>query len=890
MGAIIFNGAEIRSFYASRVPRLKQTEHREWRGPCPIHKGEDDNFGVDRDTGQWYCHSQCQKGGDIFSLEMDLSDSDFKSARDEVYRIVGRSAAEEFKSPWHKVDYVYHDEAGRASFRVVRRERNVGLNREKKFHLERLEGDRWVKGLKKVRIVPYHLPQIIQAEQVFVCEGEKDAGTVTDWGLVGTTGPLGAGNWKCDYAKYFKGKHAVVLVDNDDAGRKHALQVAKSLLPVAASTRILELPGLETKGDITDWKNAGGSAEQLLRLVDQTDALSADLLEEIDRRWNPITEAPTSESPKIAPPFPFQVTDEGVCFLKENGDGDGSRDPVRIAARIDVLAKSRDASGNNWGRLLRWKDHEGHVHMWAMPMELLASDAAAIRARLLSEGLPFIATNLRLKERLTEYLQGAPADELIRCVARVGWHGMSFVLPDTTIGPDLAEPVLFQTPQEMVHRWKTRGDADMWRETVSRLCSGNSRLILVVAAAFAGPLLSLGNQESGGLHLYGGSSTGKTTALIVGGSVCGGGGQAGFVQTWRSTSNALEAMAETHNDGTLFLDELIQVGPEEVVEITYLLANGQGKARMNRALGSRPRTRWNLLFVSSGEMTVAEHAAIAGSRARGGAQVRILNIEADAGCNLGVFEDLHGAESPDAFARQLKDAALRSYGSPFRAFIEQLVKYRDEVERLVQKVRDRFIREVLPAGASGELIRAAERFALIAVAGELATEWGLTGWRESESINAAKRCYSEWLRARGTSRAADVEAAITQVRGFIEAKSASRFPTLSRGQIDATGERIMDRAGFKRLKETGEIEYVIFLEVFKTEICRGYSPRMVLKELDHQGFLVREEESSMTVKRRLPDLGLIRVYCIRAEFLESDDVDAASEHTGQVGTVGTTNE
>jgi hypothetical protein len=219
-----------------------------------------------------------------------------------------------------------------------------------------------------------------------------------------------------------------------------------------------------------------------------------------------------------------------------------------------------------------------------------------------------------------------------------------------------------------------------------------------------------------------------------------------------------------------------------------------------------------------------------------------------------------------------------------------LVSQRDEVESLVGKVRDRFVRELVPAGASGELIRAAERFALIAAAGELATEWGLTGWREGESIAAAERCYSEWLRARGTKTSSDIEAAMAQVKGFIETKSASRFPLLSRGQVDAAGERILDRAGFRRLKETGEVEYVIFREVFKTDVCKGHSYRAVLKALDRQGFLVREEECSMTVKRRLPELGVIRVYCISGEFLEFDDADATSEHMGQVGTIGTANE
>jgi putative DNA primase/helicase len=873
--AISFTPAEIRAYFATRVPHIRQTTRSEWRGPCPIHKGKDDNFAVDRDTGRWFCHSQCQRGGDVISLEMELSGADFKQGRDEAFRIAGR-AVDAPATPWEKTYYIYDDEKGQPAFRIVRRERSAGLEREKKFHLERREGNRWIKGLKNTQLVPFHLPQVIAAEQVFVCEGEKDASTIEQWGLVGTTAPFGAGKWREDYSKYVAGKHVVILVDNDDAGRKHAYDVASSTFPAAASTRILELPGLPPKGDVTDWKSSGGSREELLRLVDSLDALSTSTLADLRHRWNPAPLGEATPLPMAAAHFPFHVTDDGIFFVKENDDGSSA--PVRIAARIDVMAKTRDSSGNNWGRLLRWKDYEGHVHLWAMPMELLATDAAAIRARLLSEGLPFITTNLRLKDRLTEYLQSAPADELMLCVSRVGWHGSSFVLPDATLGPDQAGTVLYQTPHDVAHHWNVRGDSRTWKETVGKLCSGNSRLILAVSAAFAGPLLVLGNQESGGLHIYGGSSTGKTTALIVGGSVCGGGGQSGFIQTWRSTGNALEALAESHNDGTLFLDELVQADGEEAIEIAYLLANGQGKARMTRTMAQRPRSRWNVIVVSTGEMTLAEHAAASGARARGGADVRFLNVDEDAGANLGIFENLHGAPSADVFARQLKDGALQCYGSPFRAFVERIVSHRAEVEEIVRKVRERFVRQVVPAGACGESIRAAERFALFAAAGELATEWGLTGWEEGESIKAAERCYSEWARTRAAGgRSFDVEAAIAQVKAFIETKSASRFPTLSGGQITREGERIIDRAGFRRLKDGGEIEYVIFREIFKSEICRGHSHRMVLKELDRRGFLVREEAWSMTVKRRLPDLGLIRVYCIRAEFLESDDPDTPSE-------------
>jgi uncharacterized protein (DUF927 family) len=96
--------------------------------------------------------------------------------------------------------------------------------------------------------------------------------------------------------------------------------------------------------------------------------------------------------------------------------------------------------------------------------------------------------------------------------------------------------------------------------------------------------------ECGGFHFLGGSSQGKSTALSIAGSVLGGGGRLGFVRQWRSTTNALEPTAEVHNDLTLFLDEIHEAEPAEVVSSVYMLANGMGKARSSKSIQAQ-RTR-----------------------------------------------------------------------------------------------------------------------------------------------------------------------------------------------------------------------------------------------------------------------------------------------------------
>jgi DNA primase len=70
---VILTPGEVAAYYRTRVRRLKQGAAQEWRGPCPVHNGEGDNFAVDPMTGRWFCHSACGSGGDIFNLEQKIA-------------------------------------------------------------------------------------------------------------------------------------------------------------------------------------------------------------------------------------------------------------------------------------------------------------------------------------------------------------------------------------------------------------------------------------------------------------------------------------------------------------------------------------------------------------------------------------------------------------------------------------------------------------------------------------------------------------------------------------------------------------------------------------------------------------------------------------------------
>jgi DNA primase len=308
--AITFTSGEVSAYYAARVPNLKQRRVAEWRGACPIHHGKDDNFAVNSVTGESFCHSICGRGWDIIGLEMVLTGADFKTAKAEVFRLVGRIEPERRRNGIRTnrnaagtaptkptkpngtagglrevAHYPYVDRDGNLLFEVIRYLKPDG---EKAFRQGRPDGNgSIIWNLDGVERVPYHLPKVLTAETVYLPEGEEDVHTLEGWGLVASCNPGGSGSSHlyAGWTDYFRERHVVILPDNDEPGRKHAAAVAAALLSVASSVRILELPGLSARGDVTDWRDAGGSIERFRELTQAAAPIDAATLSELRARW-----------------------------------------------------------------------------------------------------------------------------------------------------------------------------------------------------------------------------------------------------------------------------------------------------------------------------------------------------------------------------------------------------------------------------------------------------------------------------------------------------------------------------------------------------------------------------------------------------------------------------
>ncbi|WP_343589680.1 DUF927 domain-containing protein [Paracidovorax wautersii] len=594
-----------------------------------------------------------------------------------------------------------------------------------------------------------------------------------------------------------------------------------------------------------------------------------------------------------APCDPFTVDDAGVYFHGRDKEGNPAR-PLWLCSRLDVAALTRDQDGQGWGYLLQFADPLGRAKQWAMPARMLSGDGGEYRAVLLNMGLR-IATAPAARNKLTEYIQTRRPDEFASCTDRIGWHGTeggaAYVLPHQTIGDD-AERIVFQSDSQMENTFRVRKDAAAWRERIGALCVGNSRLVFAVACAFAGPLLRPAGMESGGFHLRGDSSSGKTTALRLAASVNGG---PSYMQRWRTTDNALEAIAAQHCDALLILDELAQVEGKVAGECAYMLANEQSKARATRGGAPRARLSWRLLFLSAGELGLADHMAEGMKRTRTGQEVRMADIPADAGAGMGAFEQIHDFAGPAAFASHLGREVQACHGAPGLAFLEWACSQWGVLPKRLRAGMQALQGQWVPQGASGQVERVAARFALVGVAGELATEAGLTGWPQGESERAARACFDAWLAARGGAGNGEVRNMLRQVRRFLESHGEGRFTWWHRASDDHNA-KTLQRAGVRRMlnadgdpiksnsqhgAEYGErmpaalgegvsCEYFILAETFKGEICSGFDHQAVCRVLVEHGCLTVKEPGRHTISTKLPGIGKVRCYHVPPAIFELD--------------------
>lgn len=217
----------------------------QWVARCPAHEDEHPSLSITESQGKilLYCHAGCSYEQIREALGLDDHDGDWAAV---------------------EATYDYKDEDGKLLYQVVRL-------RPKSFRVRVPDGDGWQWTLAKVKErVLYRLPDLLANpdEVVFVVEGEKDVDRLTKAGLLATTNIGGAGKWKPEYTRTLAGRDVVILPDNDVPGQAHGQTVAQALYGQASSVKVINLPGLDQHGDVSDWLSAGHTIQELLDIVE----------------------------------------------------------------------------------------------------------------------------------------------------------------------------------------------------------------------------------------------------------------------------------------------------------------------------------------------------------------------------------------------------------------------------------------------------------------------------------------------------------------------------------------------------------------------------------------------------------------------------------------------
>ncbi|MFT0850382.1 DUF927 domain-containing protein [Achromobacter sp. F4_2707] len=537
----------------------------------------------------------------------------------------------------------------------------------------------------------------------------------------------------------------------------------------------------------------------------------------------------------------------GVYFHgMKDGSGDSPPTPTDtwVCGPLHIEAMTASAEDSDHGRLLHYRNVAGNWKRWAMPMQMLAGDGAEVLGVLLAEGL---ALDRKYKARILDYINSQHPKQRLRAAGTTGWHGGAFVLPDEVIG---ADDIWYQAT-ERTAPYSMAGTLEGWKEQVAARAVGNPMLALSISSALAGVLLERLNIDGGGLHLFGDSSAGKTTALIGATSVWGG---PAFRRTWRSTSNGLEGAAKMHTGTLLALDEVGEVNPRDLYESAYALINGHGKTRANVRGEARQVARWRVFVLSTGEVTIGSRMAAGGYEAKAGQALRLLDVPIVG--TYGAWDDLHGYSSGAALSDAIRDGASQHYGHAGRAFVRGVIESKPDLPVLLEAAMMNF------KAADGQESRAARVFALCAVAGELAANEGILPWPAVQAMTAALRGFELWREQRDTGgRNAEDAAILRRVADFIDRHGDSRFSCITVHEAPA----VRDRAGY--WKDTSDGRLYLFTAGGFGEAVKGYDTKRALSALDRAGAIAERDTGKRSKKVREPGGRPINLFHVNPEKL-----------------------
>ncbi|MEW6771236.1 MAG: DUF927 domain-containing protein [Bacillota bacterium] len=495
--------------------------------------------------------------------------------------------------------YRYTDESGKLLFEVCRFP-------GKRFVQRRPDGaGGWKWNLEGVRRVLYRLPEVLAAvhedRTVFVVEGEKDADRLAAIGLTATTCPGGAGKWRREYSEALRGADVVILPDSDEPGRKHAEQVAKSLRGVAASVKVLELPGLPEKGDVSDWLAGGGTAEELLRL-----AAEAPEWRESD-----------GEPDKVIPGTCYLINRGCFCWRKDTKEG-----PVTVPLCNFMARVIRDVSRDDGAEITRIFEITGQLASGkTLPVIPVPAERFFSMSWVAQWGIDaVISAGMGAKDRLREAIQlASKGAKQERVYTHIGWRKIGdnwvYLHAGGAVG---ADGVLVEPESDALKRYTLPADGSVEAGLQAGLrlleIAPPEMILPLWAAVWRAPTACL-VYPTLTLFPYGQTGSYKSTiAALVLSHFGGPFNKDSLPADWIASENSLEKLCFLCRDALLVIDDFAPENnrheaaktEKKINRIIGQIGNRSARSRMKSDLSLRHDFTPNCLLMVTGEQLPLE--------------------------------------------------------------------------------------------------------------------------------------------------------------------------------------------------------------------------------------------------------------------------------------------
>jgi putative DNA primase/helicase len=775
----------------------------------------------------------------------------------------------------------------------------------------------------------YNLPEILKREDapVMIVEGEKtvEAAKLLFPDYVITTSSGGASQAGNTEWHWLNGREIIISPDSGKAGADYAERVTK-LLKKNNVTHIKTLEpsklgnftvknGEYAKRDNDQPKGydlanslAEGWTHELIQQAQQ-DEIFTPFFKDINRKEIIKEELLPQDELYELGGKDYKLTPNGLykkILVQVKEESEQTRNSGYVSGDIDLgnvlqekwqplcgylkpTHKVQDVD-NSWGMLTKFKDLDGVEREVFLKRKEWLAEKGAIEV-LQDKGLQLNSLKQKDFNSINEYLNNfKPKSEAVG-VDKVGWQGDEneiYILPfvdnqrnhynnKKEDGED-AEYIL-QLRNGTARELKKRGSLEEWKRTVGEVCRGNHLHSFALFTSFAAPALRILGEEGSFWLLVGASSIGKSTLLKL--PMFAWGGQE--LDSFNSTVNGLEGLFKSANDGVLFLDEIGEIGAEDLSKAIYMGANGVAKARLDKKAEARKIIRFLMYALCTGEIGVQDKLAEKKIQGKAGQFIRMPEMDANRGKGFNTFDVLNinpdtgvQFENGKAQAEYLEKHAKKNCGVVIDEFLKRIVgnegigveKYKEAL--LIRK--EKWLKQKLINDTGVEVARMAKRYSTTFASGALASFLGIVPHTVEEVQACVDSMFQNWLERRGGDTPHEFKTMIDSLYKLCKQNQYSRFKN-AKPKEDERIDNPKDMAGYwkdtNEGKEDAKTEFWIFPKVFDREILQGRDKNSFLPLLVKNGYLTKDKKYCTQV-RRPQGSNSERFYIISADALNGE--------------------